>query len=136
VVPQEPSDRAGGLADGSRRFPKPWRADKMPGGYVVFKALDPAATQDRGRTDQASIEARTGHPAQKSCMTLPGDQHRHSQPISAARTSTSTVSVRTSTAMVASINFGGQRVIGPSQLATAAAACGRSSAFDEPGLNG
>ena len=28
------------MADGSRRLPPPWPADKMPGGYVVFKALD------------------------------------------------------------------------------------------------
>jgi hypothetical protein len=26
------------MADGSRRFPLPWRADKMPGGYVVRDA--------------------------------------------------------------------------------------------------
>jgi hypothetical protein len=26
------------MADGSRRFPPPWRADKMPGGYVVRDA--------------------------------------------------------------------------------------------------
>jgi hypothetical protein len=23
------------MAEGSRRFPPPWRADKIPGGYVV-----------------------------------------------------------------------------------------------------
>ena len=26
------------MADGSRRFPPSWRADKMPGGYVVRNA--------------------------------------------------------------------------------------------------
>jgi hypothetical protein len=26
------------LADGSRRFPPPWRADSIPGGYVVRDA--------------------------------------------------------------------------------------------------
>jgi DNA invertase Pin-like site-specific DNA recombinase len=26
------------MADGSRRFPPPWRADKIPGGYVVRDA--------------------------------------------------------------------------------------------------
>jgi hypothetical protein len=26
------------VADGSRRFPPPWRADEMPGGYVVRDA--------------------------------------------------------------------------------------------------
>jgi hypothetical protein len=26
------------MADGSRRFPAPWRADKVPGGYVVRDA--------------------------------------------------------------------------------------------------
>jgi hypothetical protein len=26
------------MAEGSRRFPPPWRADKMPGGYVVRDA--------------------------------------------------------------------------------------------------
>jgi hypothetical protein len=26
------------MAEGSRRFPAPWRADKIPGGYVVRDA--------------------------------------------------------------------------------------------------
>jgi hypothetical protein len=26
------------MADGSRRFPAPWRADKIPAGYVVRDA--------------------------------------------------------------------------------------------------
>jgi hypothetical protein len=26
------------MTDGSRRFPPPWRADKMPGGYVIRDA--------------------------------------------------------------------------------------------------
>ena len=26
------------MAEGSRRFPPPWRADKIPGGYVVRDA--------------------------------------------------------------------------------------------------
>jgi hypothetical protein len=41
----ESSEGRGGeppMAEGSRRFPPPWRADKIPGGYVVRDANEQA----------------------------------------------------------------------------------------------
>jgi hypothetical protein len=39
------------MADGSRRFPPPWRADKIPGGYVVRDANGQALANVYSRED-------------------------------------------------------------------------------------
>jgi K+/H+ antiporter YhaU regulatory subunit KhtT len=44
------------MAEGSRRFPPPWRADKMPGGYVVRDANGQAIAYVYSRENEA--EAR------------------------------------------------------------------------------
>ena len=44
------------MAEGSRRFPPPWRADKIPGGYVVRDANGQAIAYIYSRENEA--EAR------------------------------------------------------------------------------
>ena len=44
------------MADAPRRFPPPWRADKIPGGYVVRDANGQAITYIYSRENEA--EAR------------------------------------------------------------------------------
>ena len=44
------------MADESRRFPPPWRADKIPGGYVVRDANEQAIAYIYSRENEA--EAR------------------------------------------------------------------------------
>jgi hypothetical protein len=44
------------MADALRRFPAPWRADPMPGGYVVRDANGPALAYLYSRENEA--EAR------------------------------------------------------------------------------
>jgi hypothetical protein len=44
------------MADASRRFPPPWRADPMPGGYVVRDATGQALAYLYSRENEA--EAR------------------------------------------------------------------------------
>jgi hypothetical protein len=44
------------MAEGSRRFPPPWRADKIPGGYVVRDANGQAIAYIYARANEA--EAR------------------------------------------------------------------------------
>ena len=44
------------MADESRRFPPPWRADKIPGGYVVRDANGQAIAYIYSRENEA--EAR------------------------------------------------------------------------------
>jgi hypothetical protein len=41
------------MADGSRRFPPPWRVDKMPGGYVVRDANGQAIAYLYSRDNEA-----------------------------------------------------------------------------------
>jgi hypothetical protein len=41
------------MADGSRRFPPPWRADKIPGGYVVRDANGQALAYVYSRDSEA-----------------------------------------------------------------------------------
>jgi hypothetical protein len=41
------------MAEGSRRFPPPWRADKMPGGYVVRDANGQAIAYLYSRDSEA-----------------------------------------------------------------------------------
>jgi hypothetical protein len=41
------------VADGSHRFPPPWRADKVPGGYVVRDATGQAIAYLYGRETEA-----------------------------------------------------------------------------------
>jgi hypothetical protein len=41
------------MAGASRRFPTPWRADKMPGGYVVRAATGQALAYLCGRESEA-----------------------------------------------------------------------------------
>jgi hypothetical protein len=44
------------MADGSRRFPPPWRADRIPGGYVVRDANGRALAYIYSRDTE--VEAR------------------------------------------------------------------------------
>jgi hypothetical protein len=44
------------MAEPSRRFPPPWRADKIPGGYVVRDANGQALTYIYSRDNE--VEAR------------------------------------------------------------------------------
>ena len=41
------------MAEGSRRFPPPWRADKIPGGYVVRDANGQALAYVYSRDSEA-----------------------------------------------------------------------------------
>jgi hypothetical protein len=41
------------MAEGSRRFPPPWRADKIPGGYVVRDANGQALAYVYSRATEA-----------------------------------------------------------------------------------
>jgi hypothetical protein len=41
------------MAEGSRRFPPPWRADKIPGGYVVWDANGQALAYVYSRATEA-----------------------------------------------------------------------------------
>ena len=41
------------MADAPRRFPPPWRADKIPGGYVVRDANGQAITYIYSRENEA-----------------------------------------------------------------------------------
>jgi hypothetical protein len=48
--------QAAAMPDAPRRFPPPWRAEKMPGGYVVRDANDQAIAYLYARQNEA--EAR------------------------------------------------------------------------------
>ena len=45
-------DNDAAMAEGSRRFPPPWRADKIPGGYVVRDANGQAITYIYSRENE------------------------------------------------------------------------------------
>jgi hypothetical protein len=45
------------MAEGSRRFPPPWRADKIPGGYVVRDANGQAYIFSRDN-DAEALQAK------------------------------------------------------------------------------
>jgi hypothetical protein len=52
-------DNDAAMAEGSRRFPPPWRADKMPGGYVVRDANDQAIAHIYSReTEAEALQAK------------------------------------------------------------------------------
>jgi hypothetical protein len=51
-----PSRDSAAMADGSRRFPPPWRADRIPGGYVVRDANGRALAYIYSRDTE--VEAR------------------------------------------------------------------------------
>jgi hypothetical protein len=62
------------MADASRRFPPPWRADKIPGGYVVRDANGQAIAYIYSRDNEA--EARqakvlTADEARRNIARLP-----------------------------------------------------------------
>src|SRR3974390_490352 len=44
------------MADGSRRFPSPRRADKIPGGYVVRDANGQALAHAYSRDNEAEVQ--------------------------------------------------------------------------------
>jgi hypothetical protein len=46
------------MADGSRRFPPPWHADPMPGGYVVRDANGQALAYLCSRAHRDAVGAR------------------------------------------------------------------------------
>ena len=47
------------MAEGSRRFPPPWRADRIPGGYVVRDANLQSIAYVYSRTTEAeAIQAK------------------------------------------------------------------------------
>jgi hypothetical protein len=52
------------MADGSRRFPPPWHADPMPGGYVVRDANGQALAYLYSRDNEA--EARQARCSRKT----------------------------------------------------------------------
>jgi hypothetical protein len=45
------------MADAPRRFPPPWRAEKMPGGYVVRDANGRARDRGRGAASEHALIA-------------------------------------------------------------------------------
>jgi hypothetical protein len=47
--------RTSAMADGSRRFPPPWHADPMPGGYVVRDANGQALAFVYSRDSDAQV---------------------------------------------------------------------------------
>ena len=46
-------DNDAAMAEGSHRFPPPWRADKIPGGYVVRDANEQAIAYIYSRENEA-----------------------------------------------------------------------------------
>ena len=57
------------MAEGSRRFPPPWRADKIPGGYVVRDANGQGLAYIFSRDDDAeALQAKE--------LTKDGAAHR------------------------------------------------------------
>jgi hypothetical protein len=48
------------MPDGSRRFPAPWRADKVPGGYVVRDATGQALAYLYSRDNEGRGSAGEG----------------------------------------------------------------------------
>jgi hypothetical protein len=63
------------MADGSRRFPPPWCADKMPGGYVVRDANGQSIAFVYGRATEA--EAMQARDAGEGVHHGRGAAHRH-----------------------------------------------------------
>jgi hypothetical protein len=57
------------MADASRRFPPPWRADKISGGYVVRDANGQAIAYIYSRDNEAE--------AQQAKVRRRGAAHRH-----------------------------------------------------------
>jgi hypothetical protein len=55
------------MADGSRRFPPPWRADRIPGGYVV--------RDDNGQAI-AYLYARANEAEARQAKVLTADEAR------------------------------------------------------------
>jgi hypothetical protein len=53
------------MAEGSSRFPPPWRADKIPGGYVVRDANGQAIASSILATPEGVMRARSRAPAAK-----------------------------------------------------------------------
>jgi hypothetical protein len=47
------------MAEPPRRFPAPWRADKVPGGYVVRDASGQALARLYGRETEADARQAT-----------------------------------------------------------------------------
>jgi hypothetical protein len=58
----------------SRRFPAPWRADKVPGGYVVRDANGRALAYLYSRDNEA--DARAGEGADEGRGAADRDQYR------------------------------------------------------------
>jgi hypothetical protein len=61
------------MADGSRRFPPPWHADKIPGGYVVRGANAQAIAYLYSREKEAEpwrLCLRDGQSAPATCTCL------------------------------------------------------------------
>jgi hypothetical protein len=64
---QGPGKESSAISDAPRRFPAPWRADKIPGGYVVRDATGQAIAYLYSRENEA--EAR-------QAKTLTADEAR------------------------------------------------------------
>jgi hypothetical protein len=62
------------MADGSRRFPPPWHADKIPGGYVV---------RDGNGLALAYLYIRENEAEARQAKVLTADEARRSLPTSA-----------------------------------------------------
>jgi hypothetical protein len=59
------------MAESSRRFPAPWRADKMPGGYVVRDANGQALAYVYSRENEAEArQAKTLTPDEARRIAL------------------------------------------------------------------
>jgi hypothetical protein len=56
------------MADASRRFPPPWRVDKIPGGHVVRDANGQALAYIYSRDNEASSGADGGRGAADRCQ--------------------------------------------------------------------
>ena len=71
-----------------RRFPPPWQADRIPGGYVVRDANGQAIAYIYGRSAQADAmqanvltmdEARRWRSTSRSCRTCYGEEATNKQ---------------------------------------------------------
>src|SRR5713226_4943669 len=73
---------------GQRRFPAPWRAEKMPGGYVVRDANDQALAYVYSRSNPAeALQAKvlTEDEARRAAANMPSSFCIHLETYSATR---------------------------------------------------
>jgi hypothetical protein len=67
------------MAEGVRRFPPPWRAEKIPGGHVVRDANGQALAYLYSRDNQAEVRQAKMLPPEATSRGLLGKGERDEQ---------------------------------------------------------